>query len=201
MELRQLTTANERKAFAERLSLARATKGLGFHETTVSRVGISHISYGDLWGLFDTSDAPPESMMAGFAVHDLATLPQSFSKPDLSGYPPGRVIEGGELWSLCAGAGKIAKALSGAVAGIMRAEVVLIYAIKSPVDITDFYAAEGFRAACEPVVWPFAETNSGSLIVVQPMIITGARLDRYVERGYDAIFGAREKGRVLVITK
>src|SRR5437660_307585 len=100
MELRQMVTDREREVFTRCLAEARTTRGIGFHETARSRIGKAHLQLGDLYALFEGENEPLEQMKAGFAMHDLATLPQSYPKPDLTHLPPESVLEGGELWSL-----------------------------------------------------------------------------------------------------
>src|SRR5579871_1082009 len=107
MELRQLTSDHERLTFAKCLAEARATRGIGFRETSHSALGRAHIQFGNLYALFESEGAPTEQMVGGFITHNLATFPQSYPKPDLSHFPPRYVLEGGELWSLSRGAGRI----------------------------------------------------------------------------------------------
>lgn len=103
MELRKLTTQREREIFGECLATARATRGAGFRERGEARFGLARLTFADAYGLFEHSDDSAENVKAGFIVHDLATLPQSFPKPDLSEFRAGSVIEGSDLWSLSGG--------------------------------------------------------------------------------------------------
>ncbi|MGO9604447.1 MAG: hypothetical protein ACLQAT_13835 [Candidatus Binataceae bacterium] len=112
--------------------------------------------------------------------------------PDLRAFPYHRVAEGSEFFSLRKGVGRLALTLSGAVVGLMRAQALLIYAITEPANTTDFFAPSGFSRMGEAIVWPYAEGLSGEQVKVQPMLITGASLDRYVHTGFDALVDAAE---------
>lgn len=201
MELRQLTTLHERQVFARCLAEARATRGLGFRESPRSRVGEVHLRFGDVYALFEGEREPAERMKAGFSVHDLGTLPQSYPKPDLSHLRPESVLEGGELWSLSPGAGRVARLAAAAVAGIMQARAIVLYAIAKPVDITHFYAEDNFVNVGEPVRWPYAQTVTGAEIWVQPMMLEGGRLEAYIRSGFDLLFQASGDGRILRFDK
>lgn len=201
MELRQLTTDREREIFAQCLSKARATRGFGFRENPRSKLGRAHLTFGNLYALFETEGDPPERMIAGVISHDLATLPQSFPKPDLTHLPPQSVVEGGELWSLSRGAGQVVRIASGAIAGIVQAQAILAYPILEPVDLTPAQAELNFVKACEPVEWPYAETIEGGKILVQPMILEGEGLQAYVRLGFELLFRSRDSRRALRFEK
>jgi hypothetical protein len=188
MELRQLTSENERRVFAKCLVEARATRGLGFKETARSRLGSAHLAFGNLYALYEDEGDPAERMRAGFILHDLASFPQSFPKPDVSRFPSHSVLEGGELWSLSPGMGRVARNVGAAVAGLLQAKAIVLYSILKPIDITSSYAQLGFVNACEPVKWPYAETLDGGEIWVQPLILEGARLEAYIRAGFDYLF-------------
>jgi hypothetical protein len=197
MELRQLITTNEREIFARCLAEARATRGFGFRETGSSRIAQAHLTFADLYAVFENEGEPPDRMKAGFTVHDLATLPQSYPKPDLSHIPPQYVIEGGELWSLSRGVGQVARLICRAVAGIKQARAILIYSILKPADLTPFYRADGYVNACEPVEWPYVESVDGGSILVQPMILEGKNLREYIHSGFECLFQTSSVGRSL----
>jgi hypothetical protein len=188
MELRQLTSDHERQVFAKCLAQARATRGIGFRETTRSMIGNAHIQFGNLYALFEDEGAPAQEMVGGFISHDLATLPPSYHKPDVSHLPPRYVIEGGELWSLSRGAGRIAHHVAAAVVGLLQAKAVIVYPIIDPVDLSTPHLKLGFVSASERVKWPFAETIDGREIWVQPLILEGAALERYIGAGFDFLF-------------
>ncbi len=192
MELRQLVSDHEREVFAAYLEEARATRGLGFREKANSLVGRAHLMFGNLYALFEEEGAPAEKMVAGFILHDLATLPQSHPKPDLSHLPPKSVIEGGELWSLSHGAGRVARAIGAAVAGILQARAILLYSVYRPMDLTPAYKSLGFVDASEPVLWPYVETLDGGEVWIQPLILEGAALEKYVRAGFDFLFRRKE---------
>jgi hypothetical protein len=197
MELRQLTTENERQIFAECLTKARATRSSGFRESARSHLGRAHLAFGNLYALYECEADPPERMLAGFILHDLGTLPQSYPKPDVSHLPPHSVLEGGELWSLSPGAGRIARYVGAAVAGLLQAKAILLYSIFKPIDLTASYTQLGFVNACEPVKWPYAETLDGSEVWVQPLILEGSRLEAYIRAGYEYLFRVSGERRVL----
>lgn len=94
MELRQLTAENERRIFAKCPEEARATRKSGFRECARSQLGRAHLALGNLYALYECETDPPERMLAGFILHDLATLPQSYPKPDVSHLPSHSVLEG-----------------------------------------------------------------------------------------------------------
>ncbi|MFI5352521.1 MAG: hypothetical protein ACHQZS_06100 [Candidatus Binatales bacterium] len=189
MELRQLTTDRERQIFSDCLAKARATGGaIGLRETPRSQLGRTHLMFGNVYAIFENEGEPPERMVAGFIVHDLGTLPQSFPKPDLGHLPPKSVIEGGELWSLLKGAAGIAKRIAPAVAGLLQAKAIILYPVVRPIDVTAPHAQLNFVNACEPLRNPFGETLDGEELWVQPMILEGENLEEYIRRGFDFLF-------------
>lgn len=188
MELRQLSTDNEKELFATFLEKARATRGLGFREKPGSMLGRAHLMFGNLYALFEQEGEPPERMIAGFVLHNLATLPQSYPKPDLSHLHPRSVIEGGELWSLSTGAGRVARVVGAAVAGILQAKAILLYSLYRPTDVTPAYRSLGFVDASEAVRWPYVETLDGGDIWIQPLILEGDKLEEYIRSGFDHVF-------------
>ena len=197
MELRQLTTDHERQIFVECLSKARATAGYGFRETARSRLGKAHLMFGNVYAIFENEDEPSERMVGGFIVHDLATLPQSFPKPDLSHLPPKSVIEGSELWSLSRGAAGVAKRIAPAVAGLLQAKAIVLYPFIKPFDLTAPHVGLGFVNACEPIHYHFCETLEGEELWVQPMILEGDKLEEYIRRGFDYLLGGQGDRQVL----
>jgi len=197
MELRQLTSDNERRLFAKCLAEARATRGLGFKETVRSQLGSAHLAFGNLYALYAREGDSPERMLAGFILHDLGALPQSYPKPDVNRFPSHSVLEGGELWSLSPGMGRVARNVGAAVAGLLQAKAILLYSILKPIDLTPTYAKLGFVNACEPVKWPYAETLDGGEIWVQPLILEGAHLEAYVRAGFEYLFHGPGDRRAL----
>jgi hypothetical protein len=197
MELRQLTTENERRIFAECLTKARATRNSGFKECARSHLGRAHLAFGNLYALYECEMDPAERMLAGFVLHDLGTLPQSYPKPDVSHLPPHSVLEGGELWSLSPGAGRIARYVGAAVAGMLQAKAILLYSLLRPIDLTASYSQLGFVNACESVKWPYVETLDGGEVWIQPLILEGARLEAYIRAGFEYLFRVSGERRVL----
>lgn len=197
MELRQLTTDSERQTYARYLAQARETRGRGFREREGSRNGQAHLLLGDMFGLFDTEDAPTEEMRAGFIIHSMASFPLSHPKPDLTHLPPASVIEGSELWSLSKGSGRVAKMVAGAVAGIMQARAMVLYSLVKPIDLTRYYYEDGFTNACDPVPWPYVETLEGETMWVQPLILEGVALEKYIRTGFELLFKSSNAPRKL----
>ncbi len=195
MELRQLTTSTERRIFGERMEEARAKRGARFRETRRSNVGKIHLEYGLLYGLFEHDDDPSEQMMSGFLVHDLASFPQSYPRPDLSHLPARSVIEGGELWSFAKGAGLLAQRGSIILAGLMQVRAVLVYPTLKPSDQTTQYARGFFERAGDPFVWPYCETVDGGEIWVQPMVLEGERLAKLLHIVFAAGFATSDSMR------
>jgi hypothetical protein len=198
MELRQLITDHERQIFAKCLAQARATRGIGFTEAPRSVLAQAHIQFGNLYALFEDDGAPAEQMVGGFITHNLATFPQSCPKPDLSHLPPRYVLEGGELWSLSRGAGKIAHHVAAAVAGLLQPKAIIVYPMIDPVDLTTRHLQLGFVPACERVKWPWALTNDGGEILVQPLLLEGERLEQYIGAGFDFLFHANAGARPML---
>lgn len=188
MELRQLITEQERRTFAECLAQARATRGLAAREVARSRLGDAHLAFGNVYAIFDQPGDPTETMLGGFIMHDLATLPQSFPRPDLTHLPARQVIEGSELWSLSTGVGRGAGAAAAAVTGLLQAKAVLVYPVVRPVDLTGRYTKFHFENVGDPLLNPYGEATDGGEIWVQPMLLTGKPLDVYVRFGLDAVF-------------
>lgn len=176
MELRQLTTESERRIFGQRMEEARAKRGVGFRETRRSNVGRIHLEYGLLYGLFEHDQDPPEQMMSGFVMHDLASFPQSYPQPNLSHLPARAVLECGELWSFAKGAGLLARRGATILAGLMQIRAFLVYPTVRPWDQSASYAQSNFVKAGDPIIWPYCETNAGGGILVQPMVLEGEPL-------------------------
>jgi hypothetical protein len=198
MELRQLVSDRERQIFAARLAEARATRGIGFKETKTSMMGKAHIQFGNLYALFEEAGEPAEKMVGGFISHNLATFPQSVPKPDVSHLDPRYVLEGGELWSLSRGMGRIGHHVAAAVAGLLQAKALIVYPMIEPDDLTTPHLGLGFVPACERVRWPYLETLDGREIWAQPLILQGAALDRYIGAGFDFLFHAHAGDRPML---
>ena len=178
MELRLLSTENERRIFTRRVEQVRARNGMGFREGPRSRLARIHLTFGNLYALFENDNDPAERMVAGLVMHDLEMFPQTCPKPDLSHLPPRSVIEVSELWSCAVGAGALARAGAAILAGLLDARAILAYLGVKPFDGTAFYRAAGFVNAGEPVEYPYLETLKGEKICAQPMILAGEALEK-----------------------
>ena len=88
MELRLLSTETERRIFAARTEQIRAKHGAGFKERGRSRLAKIHLTFGNLYALFENDGDPAEKMIAGLVMHDLEMFPQTCPRPDLSHLPP-----------------------------------------------------------------------------------------------------------------
>ena len=176
MQIKRILSEEEKVLFKENMDLSRAQrKGGGFHETDKSRLGDMHLKYGELWALYDDNN----NMIAGAVLHDLATLPASFIKPDLSEYPPEKVIEGSELWSLSPNAALMFQ--KGMTILLQKREIACFYCYvpMTPVDLRPFYA--GFEPLAEPFIWPWVVTNEGEYTWCQPLGLKEASLAKILE--------------------
>jgi hypothetical protein len=191
MELRLLTSDAEKSAFARNLAETRACKGAGFAETPRSLVGQVHLAFGELYALYDDCGDDPARMLAGFAIHDLASFPQSHPKPDLSHLPPESVFECGELWAAAAGGAQLARHAGFILASIRKADALLVYPLFKPWNLSFVY--KGFERASEPVQWPYIKTLGGEKMFVQPMVLAGEALHNATEAarscGYELLDG------------
>jgi hypothetical protein len=178
LQLRLLTTDAERREFADRMVRARAGKGLGFSETARSALGEIHLGYGEVRGLYDETGPEPDEMLAGFVLHDLATLPQSYPRPDLTHLPAESVYECGELWALAPGAARLARHAGFILAGLRKAQAILVYPMFKPRDLTPFYKT--FSPAGEPIQWPYMKTLDGGEVWAQAMVLEGLALEMTV---------------------
>lgn len=197
MELRLLTTEHERRVFSVRTEQVRAKNGVGFRERARSRWAQIHLTYGNLYGLFENDRDPAERMIAGLAMHDLEMFPQTCPRPDLSHLPPRSVLEVGDLWSRAVGAGALARAGAAILAGLLDAQAILAYLGVKPFDGTPFYRAAGFVNAGEPVEYPYLETLKGEPILAQPMILAGESLAKLTRVFSQLIVEASEDASVL----
>lgn len=171
MQLRLLTNAYERQLFARGLAQARSNRDAGFTETPKSRLAAAHLAFGNLYGLFEHADDPTERMIAGLATHDLETLPQSYSKPDLSHLPPGSVIECGELWAASKGGGLLARRGILIVWKLSGVRAVLAYAVVRPSDRSKSFEESYLERVGDLVEYPYLRALDGSPVWVQPMVL------------------------------
>ena len=181
MEIRLLTSKLERTIFAKRVTEARAMHGGVFREVCRPQVNNkARLASSSLYGLFEKAEDPPDRMIAGMAMHDLETFPQSCRTPKLDHLPPRSVVECGDHWSLSDGAG--VRVWYGAALQVARlqARAVLVYLAVGSSKHFGFYAAMGFVGAGGPVEYPFVETLDGHRPQVQPMILEGTSLQKLV---------------------
>jgi hypothetical protein len=171
MELRLLITERERRIFARRVAQVRAKRDVGFAETPKSRVGTVHIAFGSLYGLFEHDDDPPERIIAGMAMHDLETLPQSYPRPDLTHLPPRSVVEMSEFWSASRGGGLLARRGLTILLKMGGIQAGLIYAVLMPCDRAKSFAENHFERIGEPINYPYARGLDGSSVWVQAMVL------------------------------
>ncbi len=182
MELRLLQTEAERRIFERRMDEARSKRGVGFCESRHSLLARIHMTFGTLYGLFEKNGEPTERMMSGFRMHDLAAIPQSFPRPDMTHLPASTVFECGELWSFSKGAGILARRGAAIVAGLLGARAVLVYPVVHPVDTTQSYIDTKFVKVGEPVWFPFGQVLDGGKLFVQPMVLEGEALEHLTRK-------------------
>ncbi|HXW83620.1 MAG TPA: hypothetical protein VEJ86_04395 [Candidatus Binataceae bacterium] len=197
MELRRLIDSEHRRLFGQRMSEARAKHGVGFTETPRSQLGRIHLAFAELYALYENDDDPVERMMSGFAMHDLASMPQSYPKPDLTYLRADHVLECGELWSFSKGAGVLARRGCTIVAGLRQIEAILVYPISRPWDGTKSYGETHFTKPCEEMPFPYGQTLDGEAIWVQPMVLEGAPLQALTLKVFELGFETRDQHQVI----
>ena len=197
MELRLITTEKERSIFTMRVEQVRARSRAGFKERPRSRLANIHLTFGNLYALYEHDGDPSEKMIAGLVMHDLEMFPQTCPRPDLSHLAPRSVLEISELWSCAVGAGALARAGAAILAGAMETRAILAYLGLKPFDGTSFYRAAGFVDAGEPVEYPYLETITGQPILAQPMILEGESLRKLSTVFSQLIISLSDDHRVL----
>jgi hypothetical protein len=201
MEMRLLTTAVEREIFAERVAEARARHGGLYREVCGLRTNNrARLASADLYAVFEKQDDPAEEMLAGIAMHNLETFPQSCSRPDVSHLHPRSVLECSDHWSLSRGAGM--RAWHGAAIHVVRLQActVLAYLAVGASDHMGFYAAMGFVKVGEPVGYPYVETLDGDTPWVWPMILDGKPFQNLVAGVAGLSFETLDNHRVVRFT-
>jgi hypothetical protein len=176
MQLRLLTTDPERGIFLMRLDQARAQHSSGFRENAQSHsINRQRLDCSRLYGLFQNESAPADSMIAGVAMHDLRSFPQSCDEPDLSYLPPETVAECSDHWSLCSGAGMVAWAGLAVPMRLLGIQAVLAYLASDDNECAHagFYQLMGFVPAGHTVAHPFVEDARGGKLFVQPVLLEG----------------------------
>jgi len=198
MEMRLLTTEDERRVFARRLADARARHGATFQDVgpTQARNEI-RLRAANSYALFETGHDPAERMTAGVVLHDLETFPQSCSEPDLSGYSPRSVLECSDHWSLSRGAGM--HAWRGIAVQVVRRNprAVLVYLAAGRSDHGGFYNAMGFVNAGAPVQYPYLAGPDQGRLWVQPMILEGEALARLTENVHRLKIETADEYRII----
>lgn len=197
MELRLITSEKERSIFTMKVEQVRARSRAGFKERPRSRLANIHLTFGNLYALYENDDDLPEKMIAGLVMHDLEMFPQTCPRPDLSHLPPRSVLEISELWSCAIGAGALARAGAAILAGAMGTRAILAYLGVKPFDGTPFYRAAGFVDAGEPVEYPYLETITGQPILAQPMILEGDSLRKLCAAFSQLVIDLSDDHRVL----
>jgi len=157
---------------------ARAGKGLGFSETPLSVLGAIHLDHGGVYALYDEEGSEPDEMLAGFVIHNLATFPQSYPRPDLAHLSAEHVYECGELWALAPGAAQLVRHAGYILAGLKEAQAILVYPMLKPRDLTFFYKT--FSRAGAPILSPYMKTLDDGEIWAQAMVLEGSALEMTV---------------------
>jgi hypothetical protein len=178
LQLRILKTQAERREFADRMVRARAGKGAGFSETPQSALGEIHLNYGEVCALYNEDGPEPDEMLAGFVIHNLATFPQSYPRPDLTHLPPECVYECGELWALAPGAARLARHAGYILSGIREAQAILVYVMLKPRDTSSLYKT--FTRVGDPIQWHYVRAIDGTPAWGQAMVLEGSALEMTV---------------------
>jgi hypothetical protein len=184
MEFRLLTTESERNIFLSRLNQARAEHGTSFRETSqFQSANRQRLDCSRLYGLFQNETAPADTMIAGIAMHDLRSFPQSCSEPDLSHLPADKVVECSDHWSLSNGAGMLVWAGLAVPMRLLGVQAVLAYlaAGEDTCAHAGFYELMGFVPAGPVIPHPFVEDTRGEKLLVQPVIVEGDAFDNGVK--------------------
>jgi hypothetical protein len=203
MEFRQLSTDRERGVFVTRLEQARALRGAGFRQNSQCQASNrQRVECSRLYGLFEQEAAPAERMVAGIAMHDLRSFPQSCHAPDLSHLPPQTVVECSDHWSLTHGAGMLAWAGLAVPMRLQGISSVLAYlaAGEGRSEHAGFYALMGFVAAGPVVEHPFVENVQGEKLPVQPVLLSGAAFDQAMASLSQACLEYSDDARIFHLT-
>ncbi|HJU09798.1 MAG TPA: hypothetical protein VJ728_02920 [Candidatus Binataceae bacterium] len=200
MEFRVLSTETERTIFVARLEQARSARGAIFRETSQAQLANRRrLDSSTLYGLFENDNASADKMIAGIAMHDLQSFPQSCSAPDLSYLPAHTVIECSDHWSLSNGPGMLAWAGLAIPMRLIGARAILAYLAVSggESDHAGFYASMGFMPAGPPVLHPFVEDERGDKLPVQPMVLEGEALEKVIAAFAKACIEYSDDARVF----
>jgi hypothetical protein len=202
MEFRQLMTETERTTFITRLEYARGARGGTFRENQqFQAANRCRLERSRLYGLFENHGAPADQMVAGIAMHDLQSFPQSCSAPDLSHLPAESVVECSDHWSLSNGAGMLAWAGLAIPIRLLGVRAILAYlaADGGVGDHAGFYEAMGFVAAGPIVEHPFVENPRGEKLPVQPVVLQGEALIKAMTAFSKACIEYSDDGRVFYL--
>jgi len=184
MELRVLTTPIERSIFLTQLDKARVRRGSIFRENgRFQSINRQRLDCSRLYGLFENDAAPASAMIAGIAMHDLRSFPQSCTEPDLSHLPPDRVVECSDHWSLSKGAGMLVWAGLAAPMRLLGVEAILAYLSMGDgvCAHAGFYELMGFVATGPVIPHPYVENGRGEKLPVQPVVVQGETLVNGIE--------------------
>jgi hypothetical protein len=176
MELRLLTSEIERDVFLIRLDQARAQQSSSFRANSQFRsINQQRLDCSRLYGLFQNDAAPAVEMIAGIAMHNLRSFPQSCAEPDLSHLAPETVVECSDHWSLSRGAGMLVWAGLAVPMRLLGIQAALAYlaAEEGACAHAGFYELMGFVHAGPVVPHPFVENARGEQLLVQPVIVQG----------------------------
>jgi len=200
MEFRQLSTPAERSVFATRLERARTLRGASFRENSRYReINRRRLECSRLYGLFEYDAAPADSMVAGIAMHDLESFPQSAPQPDLSHLPARTVVECSDHWSLSNGSGMLAWVGLAMPVRLLGVKTLLAYlaANGGNADHAGFYASMGFVPAGPVVEHPFVESASGEKLPVQAVLLQGEAVDKLIDAFSQACTEYSDDARVF----
>jgi hypothetical protein len=181
MQLRLLTTEIDRSVFRIRLEEARAHHGSSFRENNqFQSINRRRLDCSRLYGLFQNGTASAKAMIAGIAMHDLRSFPQSCDEPDLSHLSPDNIVECSDHWSLSSGAGMLAWVGLAVPLRLLGIQAVLAYLAvgENACAHAGFYELMGFVPAGSIVPHPFVEDARGEKLLVQPVIVDGEALTK-----------------------
>jgi hypothetical protein len=202
IEFRELTDGTDRKTFINRVAEARTAHGKQFRfSQRLQAANRARLQASTLYGLFRDFSDSPDRMIAGIAMHDLKTFPQSCSDPDLSHLLPHTVVECSDHWSLSSGAGMLAWAGLAVPMRLLGIKAVLAYLAsdQSESDHAGFYSLMGFLSIGSAVPHPFVEAETGGYQYVQPVLLYGAALNNVINAFAEACIGMSADARTFLL--
>ena len=200
MELRELTSVEERSTFLGRVEQARAAGRVNFRASVEAlETNRDRLAAARFFGLFRRPSDPLDAIVAGIAMHDLESFPQSCREPDLSRFIARTVVECSEHWSLSQGSGLMAWAALATPLRLMGVKAILAYlaAEDGESEHASFYATMGFKKVGPVAQHPFVETPDGEPLMVQPVLADGAALENGISAFADTCAGYSNDGRVF----